>query len=75
MDPKTYQFIAFTLFNCVSLAAGYFVRHKQLASPDFSRRIHFHTVAWAWSSASLLSIWRFDISLQSLWLLLIIPLL
>ncbi|QQE12400.1 hypothetical protein JD969_02690 [Planctomycetota bacterium] len=75
MDAKTYEFIAFTIFSCLSLAAGYIVRHKNLLPQDFSRRIHFHTVAWVWATASFLSIWRFDISPQSLWLLLIIPLL
>ena len=73
MDPKTLEFLAFTLFSGLCLLAGYIVRRNKWAREDLSKRIHFHTIVWVWSTASLLSMWRFPLRTQDLWLLLIVP--
>ncbi|WP_432797309.1 AEC family transporter [Poriferisphaera sp. WC338] len=74
MDGKNLEFIFFTVFNIASFFAGYVTRRKNWLNADVSRRIHFHTVAWIWSAAVLLSLWRFPFQAQDYWLLAIIPL-
>ncbi|QDU34403.1 Membrane transport protein [Poriferisphaera corsica] len=74
MDAKTLEFMAFTLFSCLCLLSGYIVRRKNWAHEDLSKRIHFHTIVWVWALAGFLSMWRFPLRPQDLWLLVIVPL-
>ena len=75
MSPATAKFLTFGLFSAVSLVAGYTARRRRWVSEELSRPIHFHTVVWIWSLATLLSLWPVKLPGEDLWLLLIQPVL
>ena len=75
MPPQTNQFLAFSLFSFTALASGYIARRRGWLHEDASRRVHFHTVVWVWSSALLLSLWRIPPQAENLWLIVIQPIL
>lgn len=75
MSPRTIQFLAYSAFSVVVLTTGYTARRRGWVREELSRPIHFHTVAWVWSAACLLSLWRIPLRPENLWLVIIQPLL
>lgn len=75
MDAKTTEFLVFTAFNAVCLAAGYVARHRGWLNEHFSHRLHFITVVGVWALVSLLSIWAMPMQMQNLWILAVTPML
>ncbi len=73
MDPKTAEFLVFTVFNAACLAAGYAARRRGWVKEAFSRRLHFFTVSGAWALVSLLSVWAMPMRAQGLWILAVVP--
>jgi len=67
MDP-TLRFLLYIIFSALSLAGGYLCRKRQLLNPAVSKPLHYHTVVWVWSAASLFSVWKIPLSRDHLWL-------
>ncbi len=71
MDGNTLRFLLFAAFSVASLLAGYFGRRSGWVDERHSRFVHYHTVVWTWSAASLCSLWRIPIRAESTWVVLI----
>ncbi|MEM0914430.1 MAG: hypothetical protein AAGK09_07445 [Planctomycetota bacterium] len=68
MDPATFKFLVFTVFNAATLVAGYVAFHRGWLSQAFSRRLHVFTVVVLWAAMSFLCVWSVPLSWSSLWL-------
>ena len=64
MSDGATSFLTFSVFNFASLCLGYTARRRGWVDEECSRPIHFHTVVWIWSAASLLSLWRIPIHVE-----------
>ena len=74
MSPRTLEFLIFTAFSLLSLAAGYIPRRRGWLSESVSRPIHLATVIWLWSPICILTLWNLPLKKGNLWLLLLQPL-
>lgn len=68
MDARTINFLIFGAFSLASLGAGYIARRSRWVDEEVSRPMHFHTVAWLWSTVSVLSLWMGPLGREDLWL-------
>ena len=71
MDAQILRFLIFTLVSVAALAFGYSARRFGWLPENASRRVHFHTLVWAWSAAAFLSVWHLDIRFENLWVIVI----
>jgi predicted permease len=67
------RFAIFVSISVLCLAAGYFIRKKNLVSEEMSQKVHFHTVLWVWTIGGVISLWLVEPKLHQLWILLIVP--
>lgn len=73
MSSPTTQFLIFCIFNACCLAGGILARKKRLVSENFSRPLHFYTIAISWSVVGFLSLWQLPQTFANLWLLALEP--
>lgn len=73
MDPRTVNFLIFAVVSVVALALGHEARRRGWLDESWSRRIHFHTVAWVWTITSVLALWRLELHPGQIWLIALNP--
>ncbi len=65
------RFLLFTAAGLAALLIGYLSRRRGWMDENQSRRVHFHTVTWLWSSAALISLWRLPLTWGNAWVVVI----
>jgi predicted permease len=60
------QFLVFIAFGLLCLVGGVVARERRWLDERHSATIHLHTLAWTWSAAALVGLWRIPINVQSL---------
>ena len=75
MDDRTLQFLIFSAVNVASVFAGHQARVHGLVKETASRKIHFCTFVFVWSTVALFALWRLPPRAENAWLLLIEPVL
>lgn len=75
MDVRTIEFLALAMVSALSIAAGYVSRERGWLAEEFSRKIHWFTIVFLWSTAGLFALWNLDPNPNNIWVLAIEPLL
>lgn len=75
MDAKTLEFFALATVSVLSIVVGYVSRQRGWLDEEFSRKIHWFTIVFLWSTAGLFALWNLDPNPTNIWVLAIEPLL
>jgi len=71
MDANDARFAAFVIFSLAAALLGYIARERRWLDESVARPIHFHTVAWTWSTAAVLALWSIPVAWETLWVVLL----
>lgn len=71
MNPDAVRFALVFVVSFAALGLGYASRRRGWLDERHSKRVHFHTVTWAWSAGALIALWRLPLTVSNLWIVLI----
>ena len=71
MNPDAVRFVLVFVVSALALGLGYASRRRGWFDEKHSKRVHFHTVTWAWSAGALIALWRLPLTLGNLWIVVI----